>query len=203
MPLVLAAYSSKKRLLAQIMSNQDNSSIERSAPRHIFLPPSATGAESSPSRRAISFSHWTRYSTTPINTPPGQLKASLLCKASGTSASYDPPLSEWTYLGADQPVKLQEAGPRMAWREWGRQKAPRSSSPLSQSMVSSSGDEDSIKFRKQNVKQPCTVSQLTMSTKEASTSDHGMAVSTTKKYGLEGLSCADLPCAFDSDDEDE
>jgi hypothetical protein len=187
-----------------MMPTQVSSSIERCAPPHIFLPPSATGAESSPSRRAISFSHWTHFTAIPFNTPPGQLKASLLCKASGTAVRYNPPASEWTYLGADQPVILQAPEPRMAWREWSRQKAPRSSSPLSQSSTSSSSEAgETFEFHKQTVKQLCNKSQLTSSIMKASNGEHIALVSTANKFGLEGLSCAELPSAFDSDEEED
>jgi hypothetical protein len=92
----------------------------------------------------------------------------------------------------------------MAWREWSRQRAPRSSSPLSQSSTSSSSEAgETFEFHKQTVKQLCNKSQLTSLIKKASNGEHIALVSTANKFGLEGLSCADLPSAFDSDEEED
>lgn len=77
-----------------------HSPLDRSAPRRIFLKPSTPDIDNLPSHHCISSSHWLRFSTSPVTAPSGQLKASVLCKGSGTSSSYDPPASEWVFLGA-------------------------------------------------------------------------------------------------------
>ncbi|KAH7406370.1 hypothetical protein DE146DRAFT_607524 [Phaeosphaeria sp. MPI-PUGE-AT-0046c] len=181
-----------------------HSPFERSAPRRIFLKPSTPDIDTSPSHRRISSSSWLNFNTSPVSMPSGQLKASLLCKGSGTSPSYDPPASEWVYLGAEQPVCVGKPGLRTDWHEWKRQKGPTTSSrSASPSLRSSEVFVEEFAFQKQPVKRLSNESQLSHWIKMASFSNQGVMMSATKKYGLAGLTCEDLPSAFDSDDEEE
>lgn len=181
-----------------------HSPFERSAPRRFFLKPSTSDIDTSPSHRRISSSSWLRFSTSPVATPSGQLKASLLCKGSGTSPSYDPPVSEWVYLGAGQLIFLGKPEPRAKWHEWKRQKCPQNLSRLpSPSSLSSEVVAEEFTFQKQPVKRLSNDSQLSKSMRMASFSDEGATTSAMKKYGLAGLTCEDLPSAFDSDDEED
>lgn len=182
-----------------ITPNQD----EPAAPRRIYLRTSALHAEYSPGHRAVSFSSWTRYSTSPITAPSGQLKASVLCKASGTSPSYDPPVSEWAFLGAGQPITMTgKPEVREKWSDWRQRRSP-GGSPLS-TKVGEEGSEG-IDFRKRPIKRVSIESQLTRSIKTGSETDFETEKATmaAKKNRLEGLTCDDLPSAFDSDSEDD
>ena len=167
-----------------------------------FLRPCCSNLGTSPSQRAISFSSWTRYSPSAAPTPSGQLKASLLCKASGTTSSYDPPVSEWTFLGAGQPVYSGKPFVRPGIHQ--RQKSSGSSSTLS-SMSLASEQPGAITFSKQPVKRISMSSQLTASIKGSSLgSIPEGTMSAVQRLGLEGMTCEDLPSAFDdSDDEEE
>jgi hypothetical protein len=173
---------------------------EVTAPRRIYLRTSTLHAENSPSHRAITSSHWTRYTTSPIPTPScGQLKASVLCKASGTSASYDPPANEWTFLGVGQPVNMTgKPEVREKWCEWRRRRSPggpsRSASPTENA-------QEGIKFSRQPIKRVSMESELTRSIMTGSEMEKTMT--TAEKYGPEGMTCDDLPSAFDSDSEDD
>jgi hypothetical protein len=140
---------------------------------------------------AASFSDWTHFTShftsTPLSSPLGSLKASVLCKGSGLSPSYDPPAAQWVYLGAQQPVFTGK--PRDVRR--------RSSGLSSMSSSSSSGSiqEEILVFEKVEVKKGSGVSVLSQRIREK-------GVGGNKKW-LEGLTCDELPSAFDdSDDED-
>jgi hypothetical protein len=162
-----------------------------------FLRPNSFHLDTSPTQRAISFSSWTRYKPSAPCSPSGKLEASLLCKASGTTERYDPPASEWTFLGAEQPVYTNKLFVRTNLHQWGQDKG--SSSTLSE--MSLPVDVDEWLFTKQPVKRVSTSSQLTASIKGSIIG--GCAISTAKKYGLEGMTCEDLPSAFDDSDEEE
>ncbi|KAF1916433.1 hypothetical protein BDU57DRAFT_516559 [Ampelomyces quisqualis] len=175
------------------------SSARPSRPRMIL--PAALGADTCPERHAVRFSHWTRFSASPAK-PKGQLKASLLCKETGTRSSYNPPASEWVYLGSDQAAVQEQTEIRMAWREWKRQNGPGESSRSSSSSSLAMANER-IAFGKQPVKRPSIQSQLTKSLLTAALGNQDMATARTNRYGLGGLRSEDLPSAFDSDDEDD
>ncbi|OAK94283.1 hypothetical protein IQ06DRAFT_234587 [Phaeosphaeriaceae sp. SRC1lsM3a] len=181
-----------------------DSPFERSAPRRIFLKPSTSDIVTSPSHRRISSSSWLRFSNSPVATPSGQLKASLLCKGSGTSPSFNPPASEWVYLGAGQPIFFGKPEPQANWHEWKCRKYPQKTSRSpSPSSLSSEVVADKFTFQKQPVKRLSNESQLSNSIRMASPSDEGAATGAMKKHGLAGLTCEDLPSAFDSDDEED
>jgi hypothetical protein len=177
-------------------------SVSPIASRRILLQLPSLDADASPICREVSFSSWTRYTTSPISTPAGQLKASLLCKASGMSPSNNPPADEWFYLGADQPLPTGKPANMQQFR-WRQRKSPGQSSMSTCSSFTSIEEEGQITFTRQPVKRMSTESQLSQSMKTASCSAKDIGVSAAKKYGLEGLTCEELPSAFDDSDEDE
>jgi hypothetical protein len=64
--------------------------------------------------------------------------------------------------------------------------------------------KETMEFPRHPVKRASTISQLTSSIDAASPDDKERGVTmTVNKYGLIGLTCEDLPSAFDSDSEDE
>jgi hypothetical protein len=178
-------------------------SASPSAPRRIpLLQPPSLDADASSIRRTVSFSSWTRFTTLPISTPTGQLKASVLCKASGLSPSYDPPASEWVYLGVEQPI-FTGRPEDMRKFHWRRQQGPGQSSMSSSSSCASirKGNE-AITFARQPVKRMSTESVISQEVKIKGFGGMGAGVR-TKKYGLEGLTCEDLPSAFDDSDDEK
>lgn len=174
-----------------------------------------------PACEAVCFSRWTRFNTSPSKpTPIGELKASDVCKASGTASGYDPLATEWTYLGADQPVNLKEnVKPKINHR---KHQIPRSWATVS-TLNSIEKEIEPVQFLKQQPKRVSTSSQLTMSLKlsldepaekSPSTSTHQplsevnqtqslYKMRLVQKLGLDGVRCDELPSAFDSDSEDE
>jgi hypothetical protein len=173
---------------------------ESTAPRHIYLRTSALHAENSPSHRAVSFSSWTRYSRSAVHRPSyGQLKASVLCKASGTSPSYDPPIGEWTFLGFGQHINMTaKAEMRERWSDWRQRRSP-GDSPRSVSPTKIA--QQGIDFHRQQIMHLSVESQLTRDIIRCS--EMQVMVTTAKKYGFEEMTCGDLPSAFDSDSEDD
>jgi hypothetical protein len=64
--------------------------------------------------------------------------------------------------------------------------------------------KETMEFPRHPVKRASRISQLTSSIDKASSDDKERGVTmTVNKYGLIGLTCEDLPSAFDSDSEDE
>ncbi|KAF2822724.1 hypothetical protein CC86DRAFT_248346, partial [Ophiobolus disseminans] len=134
------------------------------------------------------------------SSPLGELKASVLCKASGTTPTYDPPVDEWVFLGADQPVYSGKPFVRPNLHR--RQKTSGSSSSLS-SMTLADDQSGAIAFPKQPLKRVSTSSTLTASftgSSLGSIPERGM--SAMQKLGLEGMTCEDLPSAFDDSDDE-
>ncbi|KAF1846175.1 uncharacterized protein K460DRAFT_355888 [Cucurbitaria berberidis CBS 394.84] len=157
-----------------------------------------------PSCSAVSFSSWTRFTaSTTSTTPPGELKASTLCKGSGLSASYDPPASEWAYLGADQPVGAEN--PEHIRRTKNRRQRKTASWTTASSPSDGGRKSEPIQFRKQELKQVNTSSQLTTSIKMSAAPAKQLSKTETmmKRLGIEGMKCEELPSAFDSDSEEE
>jgi len=80
-----------------------------------IIRPWAYLASTPPGCRAVSFSSWTRFSPSTRRKPNIDLKASVLCAATGTTPGYDPPLLECAHLGVDQfgksePARSEERG---------------------------------------------------------------------------------------------
>ncbi|KAL5118590.1 hypothetical protein ACEQ8H_003441 [Pleosporales sp. CAS-2024a] len=172
------------------------------SPRRICLPISSLDAEYAPSRCAVSFSRWTRYNPNSMSAPAGQLKASVLWRATGTSPTYNPPVSELAPLevfeAASMGVKPEA---REKWCDWRNRRCPRSSPPSSVRLVTDSG----LDFGRQPIPRMSTDSSLTRALQKASGGDGGGGgLAATKQYGLHGLTSEDLPSAFelDSDEED-
>jgi hypothetical protein len=148
-----------------------------------------------PSSRAVSFSSWTHVTDSKPTTPFGELKASELCRGSGTTPTYDPPAHEWTYLGAEQPP-LRCGKP--SEKRTGRRRQEIDGSWTTTTSASENGQASApTTFRKQAVKRVSTESQLTSSLRLTT------GKQLTSRFGLQGLACEDLPSAFDSDSEDE
>jgi hypothetical protein len=145
----------------------------------------------SPSHTHIASASWRRFSSKRPDSPPGELKASLLCKETGKSASYDPPVDEWCVLDADVPVYVGKPLQKRMMRR--REEGSASSSTVS------SNQSGAITFKKREVKRASTSSQLTAS---INGSPVGI-LSAAQRMGLGDVNCEDLPSAFDdSDDED-
>lgn len=132
--------------------------------------------------------------------PSGLLKASVLCKACGTSPSYDPPISEWVYLGADQPAHVDgKPEIRERWSDWRQRQSPSGVQMTVPGMHMEEKPE--LSFAKQPIKRMSTESQLTRGIKMGS--HVGDEVRLTDKYGFQGLTCEELPSAFDSESDEE
>lgn len=180
------------------------SSTDSNAVLRELLRPWGTLSSTPPGCRTVSFSSWTRFTASTTTTaPPGELKASILCKDSGLATSYDPPVSEWTYLGAAQPIFPGK--PENVRRR--RQKRQRSSA--SWTTVSSTSDGgapmEPAKFQKRELKRVNTNSQLTCSlnTSPVPEKQPSQMERMMKRLGMEGMNCEELPSAFDSDSEEE
>lgn len=163
-----------------------NTSTDSTASDYSFLRPCSFDLSTSP----ITSPSWQHYNAT---SPSGKLKASLLCKASGTTQSYDPPASERTLLGAGQPAYTGKPFLRKGHQ---RGKGEGISSSLSEMSLPC---EEGL-FMKQPVKRVSTSSQLTASIKGSNGRECSM--SAAQRYGLEGLRSEDLPSAFDDSDEE-
>jgi hypothetical protein len=151
----------------------------------------ALRSQPTPPRRipsAASFLDWTRFASTPLSSPLGSLKASVLCKDSGLSPSYDPPAAEWVYLGAPQPIFTGK--PRDVRRKRGS-----GLSSMSSSSSSGSIQEEVLVFEKVEVKKGSGVSVLSQGMREKGVGG--------KKKWLEGLTCDDLPSAYDDSNDEE
>jgi hypothetical protein len=107
------------------------------------------------------------------------------------SPAYNPPASEWVYLGAQQPVSAKKP------REVRRKRGSGSSSMSSSSSCESVGEVEVLVFEKREVKRGSGESVLSQGIKEKGVGG--------KKKWLEGvMTVEDLPSAFDdSDDEEE
>ncbi|KZM25766.1 uncharacterized protein EKO05_0002605 [Ascochyta rabiei] len=165
-----------------------------------------------PSCRTVSFSRWSRFTTSGCSTPTGELKASKLCANYGTSPAYNPPAKEWTYLGAEQPLRCgkPEAHRSRHHRQQNSQQSSGTCPSLSSTAsttVSSSSQTEPMDFRRRDFKRASTSSQLTESFKPSSAKGGqeqppGM-LGLIAKLGLDALDCQELPSAFDSEDEDD
>jgi hypothetical protein len=163
-----------------------------------------------PSCRTVSFSSWNGFTATPA--PPalsGALKASDLCKDRGMIAAYDPPAGEWCYLGADQPTndpRLERLRQNIKLQR--QPKLPRHrGSNSSWKTVSEQGEEgakpEPIDFVKSPLKHVNTHSQLTKSLSVGIGKEEKMKT-LVERLRLEGMTCEELPSAFDvTDDEEE
>ncbi|KAF1831384.1 hypothetical protein BDW02DRAFT_556935 [Decorospora gaudefroyi] len=159
--------------------------------------------------RTVSFSSWRRFSAAPVRpTPKGGLKASDLCIDRGQTPDFDPPASEWCYLGVDQPPvdpKYQNLARARGQRRRPRQ--PQRTSTSSWATVSEEGEEGTkpepikMNFSKRPLKRVNTNSLLTESF--AMPAKEEKVKTMAERLGLEGLTCEELPSAFDSDDEED
>jgi hypothetical protein len=167
-------------------------SSSTSVPQRIYLRPSTADGDHSPCRRSISFSTWTHFTASGAPSAPGSLKASVLWKASGTKSTYDPPASEWAYLGVEQEIYIGKP-PVERRRKTARPSRAEGLSGESKAMAG-------ISFNKQPINKTSTMSQLTKGIELGMLAIPSMA----KIYGLEGYKPDDLPSTFDdSDDDDE
>jgi hypothetical protein len=154
-----------------------------------------------PASRTVSFSSWTRVTRPTAAAPLGELKASVICKGSGTTPSYDPPACEWIYLGAEQPLNYGK--PTARARDYRRKKSYGSFATTSSMSNESDGTEtEPITFSKQQPKRVSTESQLTSSFRSLSTLGTKGLATMAERLGLDSMTCEELPSAFDSDSED-
>ncbi|KAH6639168.1 hypothetical protein C7974DRAFT_127036 [Boeremia exigua] len=181
-----------------------------------IIPPWAEMPATPPNCRTVSFSRWSRFTTSASSTPTGELKASKLCLNRGTSPSYNPPANEWTYLGAEQPLRCgkPEAQRNRHRRQHSTQQnsqqssgtCPSLSSTASTTTSTSSSATAPMEFRRRSVQRASTSSQLTESFKAspAKGRDHtpGM-LGLMARLGLDAAEIDELPSAFDSDDDDD
>jgi hypothetical protein len=139
-------------------------------------------------------------------TPTGELKASDLYRDRGMRSTYNPPTSEFCYLGVDQP----KPDPRYNARPVQDLRKRKRGSSTSLATVSEQGDEDArpkpttspTLFTRQVLKRVNTSSELTRSFEIVSIKEEKNPT-LAEKFAFEGLNCEDLPSAFDSDDEEE
>lgn len=178
------------------------SSVSSNATLRELLRRTISDTPTPPGCRTISFSHWTRFSTSSDCTPPGELKASSLCNASGLASCYDPPASEWAYLGADQPVVLAN--------KVRRKKVNRSSSACSTNSSLSTASSyscdsipEAISFQKKAVSPVNTASALTLSLRMSGMNQMVPQQPIKKMSYLRNLNFENLPSAFDSDSDDD
>lgn len=158
-----------------------------------------------PGCRTVSFSKWTRFTTSVADTlPAGKLKASILCKDRGTSASYDPPADEWTYLGVDQPANPAGSARMQRRKQQWQDNSATWSRPSGTDAVSS--PTMALQFGRQQLKWANITSQLTALMKASYSEDsranaQGSSIRILR-LAFEGITCEDLPSAFDSDSEE-
>lgn len=183
---------------------------------HDIIPPWAEMPATPPSCRTVSYSRWSRFTTSGSSTPTGQLKASKLCTNRGTSPTYNPPAKEWTYLGAEQLLRCgkPEAQRSRHRRQQSAQQYSQQSSGTCPSLsstasttASSSSQTEPMDFRRRDVQRASTSSQLTESFK-ASPAKGGPEqppgmLGLMARLGLDTADCEELPSAFESEDEDE
>ncbi|KAJ8106780.1 hypothetical protein OPT61_g9317 [Boeremia exigua] len=186
-----------------------------------IIPPWAEMPATPPSCRTISFSRWSRFTTSESTTPTGELKASKLCLNRGTSPSYNPPTNEWTYLGTEQPLRCGKPETQRSRhrRQHSTQQSSQQSSGTCPSLsstastttttttTSSSSATDPMDFRRRHVQRASTSSQLTESFKASPTKGGrnqppGM-LGLMARLGLDAAYGDELPSAFDSEDEDD
>ena len=105
-------------------------------------------------------------------------------------------------MGAEQPLDNGKPAARVAC--YRRQKSSGNFATTS-SMGSESGmtETEPITFHKQQPKRVSTESQLTSSFKSVPTIGPKGPATMAERLGLEGMTCEELPSAFDSDSEDE
>ncbi|KAF2993579.1 hypothetical protein E8E13_000116 [Curvularia kusanoi] len=198
---------------------------------HHIIPPWAEMPATPPNCQSVSFSRWSRFTTSASNTPTGELKASRLCTNRGTSPSYNPPANEWTYLGAEQPFhcgrpdvqrskhRRQQSAQQSSQQSTGT--CPSLSSTASTATNISSSTTEPMDFRRRDVKRASTSSQLTESLatsckiRQSSLKGSPNKGNRDQPLGMQGLMAKlgvdaadcdgdELPSAFDdSEDEDD
>jgi hypothetical protein len=160
-----------------------------------------------PGCRTIASSNWNYLTSSPEQvTPTGELKASDLYRDRGMRSTYNPPTSEFCYLGVDQP----KPDPRHNARPVQDLRKRKRGSSTSLATVSEQGDEGArpkpttspVLFTRQVLKRVNTSSELTRSFEMVSIKEEKKPT-LAEKFAFEGLNCEDLPSAFDSDDEEE
>ncbi|KAJ4364010.1 hypothetical protein N0V83_009465 [Neocucurbitaria cava] len=186
-------------------NHSQKSSIESNAALRDLIKPWGALPFTPQSCRTVSFSRWTRFTaSSTTSTPTSELKASTLCKASGLAPTYDPPTSEWVYLGADQPVNVVE--PRSVLRQFEHRRQRSSASWATVSPASDGGEQSKpIQFRKQEVKPVNISSQLSNSfrTSPGACKQPSTMKMMLQRLGLENATCEELPSPFESDSEGE
>ena len=195
-----------------------------------IIPPWAEMPATPPSCRTVSFSRWSRFTTSGANTPTGELKASRLCTNRGTSPSYNPPADEWTYLGSERPflcgrpeIQRSKTCRQQSTQHSSQQSSgtcPSLSSTASTETTSSTFATEPMDFRRRNVQRAATSSQLTeslaTSSKFRQNSNKASPANGNRDQplGMQGLMARlgvntadcdgeELPSAFDSEDEDD
>ncbi|KAJ4985608.1 hypothetical protein SVAN01_08883 [Stagonosporopsis vannaccii] len=171
--------------------------------------------ETPPSCRTVSFSRWSRFTTSATSTPTGELKASKLCLNRGTSPTYNPPANEWTYLGTELQCGKPEAQRSRHRRQHSAQQysqqsagtCPSLSSTASTTTTSSTSATEPMDFRRRSVQRASTSSQLTQSFKaspiKGGREQPAGMLGLMARLGLDAAEGDELPSAFDSEDEDD
>ncbi|RMZ73022.1 hypothetical protein GMOD_00009527 [Pyrenophora seminiperda CCB06] len=156
-----------------------------------------------PGCRAISYSSWVGFTTSP-SLENRSLKASDLCKDYGTTANYCPPVGERCYLGVGRPavpIQNEEHVPRA--------RQPCRQQPISMAStetVSSFGEDEALaeptmQFKKQTPKRADTTSLLTMCLNKGTVKEAKKTFA--EMMGICGMTCDDLPSAFDSNEDED
>lgn len=157
-----------------------------------------------PGCRTVSFSSWGRFTALPTEvTPSGQLKASDICNDRGMTPSFDPPVSERCYLGADQPpLDPRHTNALPALDNHRRYTGSATSWETGIEKGEEGNRSQPLRFSKQPPKRTNTNSQITRSF-EMSQFEESKSKTLVETLGLVGVTCQELPSAFDSDEEDD
>lgn len=199
-------------------TNPSRPAPERRSSRAMISPWEVMPA-SPQSCQAVSFSRWSRFTTSASSTPTGELKASKLCVNRGTTPTYSPPAYEFTYLGTDLRSGKPEAPRSRHRRQQSAQQSaqrysqqssgtcPSLSSTTSTTTTSSTSATEPMEFRRRSVQRTSTSSQLTESFKaspiKGSREQPPGMLGLMARLGLDPVEGDELPSAFDSDDEDD
>ena len=202
--------TSSRRCTWPLSYSSKTSTATHNAVMREIIKPWASVPLAPASCQPVMYSSWSRFSPdTGHSKPEEEMKVSKLWAPQGVTSEYNPPISEWTYLGVEQfELVACEAtnGQRTPNRH--RRQAGSSNSWLTASSSSDSNTKSNpITFEKVPVKGTSTSSLLTASfesvpaaSPQARPSPIGALV---RSIGNVRLDVSMLPSAFDSDSEDE
>jgi hypothetical protein len=189
-------------------SHLPKTSAAQNAFMHDLIRPFAGTWPTPAGCRLVSFSSWTRFSSSTENKKTSdEMKASVLWAAAGKQPDFDPPILEWTNYGVDQSIK--PGNPlevnQSSQRHWHvRKQDSNNSTPTAQAV------SEPITFAKQSVRWTSTCSLLSATIKTLPV--QGLVrekkplitLEMAREFGINQLSSSLLSDPFqDSSDEDE